>query len=206
MDFGYILTSTQGRIPRSQWWAGLVVLVIIGLVLGLLIGWVLGPTTIGVVAILILQIILLYPSYCISAKRFQDRNKPGGLALIGIGLAILQTLARLARPEQPLQSDRSRLDPQHRAHHRRPLVPDRARHSPRHHRPQHLRSRPARRAALRRRCGAARCRRLRERCDTITVTMSNHRPDSGGRPWKGFAVSSFARPRYSFSFSSSSSP
>ena len=101
MDFGYILTSTQGRIPRSQWWAGLVVLVIIGLVLGLLIGWVLGPTTIGVVAILILQIILLYPSYCISAKRFQDRNKPGGLALIGIGLAILQTLARLAGLSNP---------------------------------------------------------------------------------------------------------
>ena len=101
MDFGYILTSTQGRIPRSQWWAGLVVLVIIGVVLGLLIAWVLGMTMVGLIATLILQIILLYPSYCISAKRFQDRNKPGSLALIGIGLAILQTLARLVGLSNP---------------------------------------------------------------------------------------------------------
>ena len=101
MDFGYILTSTQGRIPRSQWWAGLVVLVIIAVVLGLIIGWVLGPTTVGIIATLILQILLIYPAYCISAKRFQDRNKPGGLALIGIGLGILQTLARLAGLSNP---------------------------------------------------------------------------------------------------------
>ncbi|HET7716851.1 MAG TPA: DUF805 domain-containing protein [Bauldia sp.] len=101
MDFAYILTSTQGRIPRSQWWAGLVILVVIGLVLGFIINWVFGLTTIGLIAILILQIILLYPSYCISAKRFQDRNKPGTLALIGIGLAILQTLARLVGLSNP---------------------------------------------------------------------------------------------------------
>lgn len=102
MDFAYILSSTQGRIPRSQWWAGLVVLVIIGVVLALIIGWVLGPTLIGLIATLILQVILLYPSYALSAKRFQDRNKPGGLALIGIGLGILQTLARLVGLSNPL--------------------------------------------------------------------------------------------------------
>jgi uncharacterized membrane protein YhaH (DUF805 family) len=101
MDFGYILTSTQGRIPRSQWWAGLLVLVIIGVVLALIIGWVLGPTTIAIIATLILQVILLYPSYALSAKRFQDRDKPGGLALIGIGLGILQTLARLVGLSNP---------------------------------------------------------------------------------------------------------
>lgn len=101
MDFAYILSSTQGRIPRSQWWAGLVVLVIIGVVLALIIGWVLGPTLIGLIATLILQVILLYPSYALSAKRFQDRNKPGGLALIGIGLGIVQTLARLVGLSNP---------------------------------------------------------------------------------------------------------
>ena len=101
MDFAYILSSTQGRIPRSQWWAGLVILVIIGVVLALIIGWVLGPTLIGLIATLILQVILLYPSYALSAKRFHDRNKPGGLALIGIGLGILQTLARLVGLSNP---------------------------------------------------------------------------------------------------------
>jgi uncharacterized membrane protein YhaH (DUF805 family) len=103
MDFGYILTSTQGRIPRSQWWAGLVVLVVIGVILSLIIGWALGMmTTIGQVALLILQIIFIYPSYALSAKRFQDRNKPGSLALIGIILAILVTLARIAGLSDPL--------------------------------------------------------------------------------------------------------
>ena len=101
MDFGYILTSTQGRIPRSQWWAGLIVLIIIGAVLGVIIGLVVGLTMAGLIAILILQLILLYPGYAISAKRFQDRNKPGSLALIGIGLGILQTLARLTGLSNP---------------------------------------------------------------------------------------------------------
>ena len=103
MDFGYILTSSEGRIPRSQWWAGAVVLIVIGVVLGMLIVWLFGPTTIGLLATLVLQVVLLYPSYAISAKRFQDRNKPAGLALIGIGLGILQTVARLTGLSNPFQ-------------------------------------------------------------------------------------------------------
>jgi uncharacterized membrane protein YhaH (DUF805 family) len=55
----------------------------------------------AVVATLILQVLLLYPSYALSAKRFQDRNKPGGLAWIGIGLALVQTVARLAGLSDP---------------------------------------------------------------------------------------------------------
>lgn len=103
MDFGYILTSTEGRIPRSQWWAGLVVLVVIGVVLAFLLAWLFGPTTIGLIATLILQIALIFPSYALSAKRFQDRDKPGSLALIGIGLGVLQTLARLVGLSNPFQ-------------------------------------------------------------------------------------------------------
>ena len=102
MDFGYILTSTEGRIPRSQWWAGALVLVVIGFALGLLIAWLFGPTALGLVATLVLQVVLLYPSYAISAKRFQDRDKPGGLALIGIGLGIVQTLTRLLGLSNPM--------------------------------------------------------------------------------------------------------
>ncbi len=101
MDFGYILTSTEGRIPRSQWWAGVVIIAVIGIVLALVIGWAFGPTTIGLLATLILQVLLIYPSYALSAKRFQDRNKPGSLALIGIGLGILQTLARVVGLSNP---------------------------------------------------------------------------------------------------------
>ena len=94
MDFGYILTSTSGRIPRSQWWAGLAILVVIALILGVLVTYLLGGamTVVGRIAMLILNIVLLYPAYALSAKRFPDRNKPGSLALIGIGLSLLQSL------------------------------------------------------------------------------------------------------------------
>ncbi|MEP0322266.1 DUF805 domain-containing protein [Bauldia litoralis] len=94
MDFGFILTSTSGRIPRSQWWAGLAILIVIALILGVLVTYLLGGamTVVGRIAMLILNIVLLYPAYALSAKRFQDRNKPGSLALIGIGLSLLQSL------------------------------------------------------------------------------------------------------------------
>lgn len=97
MDFRYILMETQGRIPRSQWWAGLLILVVIGVVGGFLISWILGGplTVVGGIALLIFQLVLLYPSYALGAKRFQDRNKPGILAIIPIGLSILQTLLTL---------------------------------------------------------------------------------------------------------------
>jgi uncharacterized membrane protein YhaH (DUF805 family) len=108
MDFGYILTSTEGRIPRSQWWAGLLVIAVVGVVLALLIAWLFGPTTVGLLLTLVLQIALIFPSYALSAKRFQDRDKPGSLALIGIGLGLVQTLARvigLSNPFQPTALD-----------------------------------------------------------------------------------------------------
>jgi uncharacterized membrane protein YhaH (DUF805 family) len=108
MDFGYILTSTEGRIPRSQWWAGLLVIAVVGIVLALLIAWLFGPTTVGLLLTLVLQIALIFPSYALSAKRFQDRDKPGSLALIGIGLGLVQTLARvigLSNPFQPTALD-----------------------------------------------------------------------------------------------------
>ena len=97
MDFGYILTSTEGRIPRSQWWAGVAILLVISIILGVLVSFIFGGpfTLVGGIATLILQLILAYPYYAVSAKRFQDRDKPGTLALILIAIGILQTILTL---------------------------------------------------------------------------------------------------------------
>ena len=97
MDFRYILLDTQGRIPRSQWWAGVLVLIVIGVCGGVIINWLLGGafTVAGGIALLIFQLVMLYPGYALGAKRFQDRNKPGILAVIPIALSILQTLLTL---------------------------------------------------------------------------------------------------------------
>jgi len=107
MDLGYILTSASGRIPRSQWWAGILILVVISLVINLLLTYVFGImfTTIGRLITLIVQLVLAYPFFAVSAKRFQDRGKSGSLAWILVGLSILSSLLTLiglmGNPFQP---------------------------------------------------------------------------------------------------------
>lgn len=97
MDFGYILTSTSGRIPRSQWWAGVLILVAISIVVSLLLTYVLGImfTTTGRIISLLVQLALAYPFYAVSAKRFQDRGKPGSLAWILVILNIVSAVFAL---------------------------------------------------------------------------------------------------------------
>ncbi len=107
MDLGYILTSTRGRIPRSQWWVGVLILVVISLVINMILIYALGImfTTAGRIITLIVQLALAYPFYAVSAKRFQDRDKPGSLAWIFVGLSILSSLLTLigamGNPYQP---------------------------------------------------------------------------------------------------------
>jgi uncharacterized membrane protein YhaH (DUF805 family) len=107
MDLSYILTSTSGRIPRSQWWAGVLILVVISLVINLILIYALGImfTTGGRIITLIVQLALAYPFYAVSAKRFEDRDKPGNLAWIFVGVSILSSLLTLigamGNPRQP---------------------------------------------------------------------------------------------------------
>ncbi len=42
MDFKYLFTSFDGRINRAKYWAGVVILAIISIVLGFVIGLVFG--------------------------------------------------------------------------------------------------------------------------------------------------------------------
>ena len=104
MDLGYILTSREGRISRIEWWAGVLTLALVILAAVGLIGWAFGQTPTGFLVVLLLEVLLLYPTYALSAKRFQDRDKPGRLALIGIGVGIASTVVQvfgLSDPEAP---------------------------------------------------------------------------------------------------------
>jgi uncharacterized membrane protein YhaH (DUF805 family) len=104
MEFAYILSSTQGRIRRGEWWAGLAALAVFGIVAGALILLILGGALAGRIGLLILLILLLYPFFAACAKRFQDRNKPGNLAFVGalLGLvAMILWVAGLAAPLAP---------------------------------------------------------------------------------------------------------
>jgi len=75
MDFGYLFTSTAGRINRAKWWVGSIILGVIGAILG----WVFMRTPL---LVLVVQLVLFYPAYAVHAKRFQDRDRQGILGII----------------------------------------------------------------------------------------------------------------------------
>jgi uncharacterized membrane protein YhaH (DUF805 family) len=91
MDFGYLFTSTEGRINRAKWWVGMIVLAVVNIVLSWVLLSILG--THAPIALLVLQLVLFYPGYAVGAKRFQDRDRPGMFALILPALGLLSQLA-----------------------------------------------------------------------------------------------------------------
>jgi uncharacterized membrane protein YhaH (DUF805 family) len=92
MDFNYLFTSLDGRINRAKWWAGVIIIVIVGVVASLIVGAIFGTNVAGRIILFIVQLVLLYPGYAVSAKRFQDRDKPAMYALVGIALGLLYGL------------------------------------------------------------------------------------------------------------------
>jgi len=85
MDFGFLFTSTVGRINRAKWWIGVIILAVISIVLG----WFLRTIPL---AVLVLQLVLFYPAYAVHAKRFQDRGRAGSLGLVMPALGVLSQL------------------------------------------------------------------------------------------------------------------
>jgi len=79
MDFTYLFTSLRGRIRRTKWWVGQVILFVIFCIVAL-IG---NQTTFREIISSLDWIILYLPAYPLAAKRFQDRDKPGKTALYG---------------------------------------------------------------------------------------------------------------------------
>jgi uncharacterized membrane protein YhaH (DUF805 family) len=85
MDFGFLFTSTVGRINRAKWWIGMIILAVISVILG----WFLRTIPF---AVLVLQLVLFYPAYAVNAKRFQDRGRAGILGLVMPALGVLSQL------------------------------------------------------------------------------------------------------------------
>lgn len=104
MPIAYILSSPNGRITRSEWWAGVAALVLFGAVVAALICLTLGDGLAGRIAILVLEVLLLYPAFAVCSKRFQDRNKPGSLGLVAPLLGLVVTVLWAAGVADPLAS------------------------------------------------------------------------------------------------------
>ena len=88
-----LFMSLQGRIGRGKFWLGVLGIVVGSLVIGAVLGMLglfnVDPATgqpgAGFwIGYLILMALLIWPSICIYAKRFHDRDKSGWWMLIGL--------------------------------------------------------------------------------------------------------------------------
>lgn len=96
MDFSHLYLSAEGRIGRQMWWIGHIVLAVIGIVVTLIFAGLFGQMSFATRLLnLIYILIVAYPAYAVSAKRFQDRDKSGALGAILIGISALSALLRL---------------------------------------------------------------------------------------------------------------
>jgi uncharacterized membrane protein YhaH (DUF805 family) len=96
MDFSNLFMSMEGRIGRQNYWIGLVILIVIGIIISQLIAFLFGYTSLLARLLNFIYVIAIaYPAYALMAKRFQDRGKNGTLAGILIGLSILGALLGL---------------------------------------------------------------------------------------------------------------
>ena len=91
-----LLLSVAGRIPRYRWWIGTLAVSAFVLFVFLLLSAIFGAGFVrsanGRAALFVLQLVWLYPYYCLAGKRFQDRAKPANFALIWIGPQLLSLL------------------------------------------------------------------------------------------------------------------
>jgi len=86
MDWAYLFTSFEGRINRAKWWAGIAVLLVIGMVALAIDNYVIGVTFFpefpyGYVYA-IWGIASIYFGLALYAKRWHDRDKSGWWTLI----------------------------------------------------------------------------------------------------------------------------
>ena len=92
LDFQYLFTSFDGRINRAKWWAGMVILAVVNVVLGFILYALFGLSFFARLLSIIIALALFYPTYAVCAKRFQDRDKPGIMALYGLVPLLIASL------------------------------------------------------------------------------------------------------------------
>lgn len=86
MDWKYLLTIFDGRINRAKFWAGVAVLIVIGIIANILdamLGLDIGGYGVGVLGIIV-TIASVYFALALYAKRWHDRDKSGWWSLIAL--------------------------------------------------------------------------------------------------------------------------
>lgn len=85
-----LLTTSEGRIGRQQWWIGVVAMIVVGIIASIIIGIIsFGNATIFGWLVVLLNLALLWPSYNIGIKRRHDRDNDGMDLKIMLGVSVL---------------------------------------------------------------------------------------------------------------------
>jgi uncharacterized membrane protein YhaH (DUF805 family) len=91
MDWQYLFTNFEGRINRKPFWMAVLVLILVSVVLQFTIMSIAGQTV-----ALIVSLLLLYPNYALSIKRWHDRNRPDWMLQAFYALLVIIILMQLA--------------------------------------------------------------------------------------------------------------
>jgi uncharacterized membrane protein YhaH (DUF805 family) len=94
-----LLLGFEGRISRTQFWIGLVIVVAAELILMWLLDIPFSPDEMKEFSVRLIefaiQVVVLYPTAAIAVKRLHDRDKPGIYVLWLVGLTLLIALTNL---------------------------------------------------------------------------------------------------------------
>jgi uncharacterized membrane protein YhaH (DUF805 family) len=93
VDWGWLFTSFDGRINRAKFWAGVIILWVVSIIINLAIAEVFGMTydpmqvfptmaPLAWIVWLLAALAIAYMSLAVFAKRWHDRDKSGWWSLI----------------------------------------------------------------------------------------------------------------------------
>jgi uncharacterized membrane protein YhaH (DUF805 family) len=84
MDLVYLFTSWQGRINRSGYWVGTLIILVVEVALRLALGIPFVPTPADAFSVraagFVIELILLYPAVMVMVKRLHDLDYSGQMA------------------------------------------------------------------------------------------------------------------------------
>ena len=103
MNLGFILFDTKGRISRSQFWVGFIVLSVVAAIISFFVfivlavlynvdgvaeqsSQILDPVTATLIANALLFLLFFFPSLALFVKRFHDRNQKATVLYLFYGL------------------------------------------------------------------------------------------------------------------------